>query len=75
MVAEIDLQQEVALLRADIESLRARLQTFEVQGLQELRLRTLFPRTSVTGSRGGNAAVASLLTALEAQGYIVDGTS
>jgi len=30
---------------------------------------------TVTGSRGGNAALASLLTALAATGLIVDGTS
>ena len=29
----------------------------------------------VTGSRGGNAALASLLTSLAAQGYIVDKTT
>ena len=29
----------------------------------------------VTGSRGGNAALASLLTALEKQGYIKDSTT
>lgn len=31
--------------------------------------------TSVTGSRGGNAALASLITAIAAFGYITDGTS
>lgn len=30
--------------------------------------------TNVTGSRGGNAALANLLTALAAQGFITDGT-
>lgn len=30
---------------------------------------------AVTGSRGGNAALASLLTALDAQGYIKDNTT
>lgn len=30
---------------------------------------------TVTGSRGGNAALASLLTALAATGLIIDGTS
>jgi hypothetical protein len=32
-------------------------------------------KPTVTGSRGGNAALASLLTALAAQGLIVDGSS
>lgn len=32
-------------------------------------------RPSVTGSRGGNAALASLLTAIDATGLIIDGTS
>jgi hypothetical protein len=30
---------------------------------------------TITGSRGGNAALANLLTALAAMGLIVDGTS
>jgi len=30
---------------------------------------------TVTGSRGGNAALASLLTALAARGIIIDGTT
>lgn len=33
------------------------------------------PPVTVTGSRGGNAALASLLTALEALGLITDSTS
>lgn len=38
-------------------------------------LKQLQAGTTVTGSRGGNAALASLLTALAAAGIIVDKTS
>ena len=34
-----------------------------------------FKKTTITGSRGGNAALANLLTALAAQGLITDSTS
>lgn len=34
----------------------------------------LYTPISVTGSRGGNAALASLLTSLATQGFIIDNT-
>lgn len=37
-------------------------------------LNTLTPKPTVTGSRGGNAALASLLTGLAAMGLITDST-
>ena len=37
--------------------------------------RKLYNAITVTGSRGGNAAVASLLTALATQGLIIDSTT
>ena len=49
-----------------------------IQWLQEVadKFNFLFADPPViTGSRGGNAAVASLLTQLAAQGYIVDKTT
>jgi hypothetical protein len=48
------------------------------QRLLEQHLSTLQPaqqRQKVTGAKGGNAALASLLTALANLGFIVDGTT
>jgi len=45
-----------------------------LQGVAD-RFNSLFQNPpEITGSRGGNAALASLLTQLAAQGYIVDKT-
>jgi hypothetical protein len=50
----------------------------EARRLVELAFQRAFPsptRVLVSGSRGGNAALASLITALESLGLIEDGTS
>ena len=38
-------------------------------------LDTKYPKTSVTGAKGGNVALANLITALAAIGLIVDNTT
>ena len=46
-----------------------------LSGLDARYLGAIASKTAVTGSRGSNAALASLLTALAAYGWITDSTS
>lgn len=48
---------------------------FNTNGLSSRNVKVDAAAPSITGSRGGNAALAALLTQLASQGLIVDGTS